>query len=286
MTLRTAFLWTLIISLAGAALLGIMVIIMPDLLPADEEILVTALLIGLYSLPALACAIVLGRGRAKPAMWTGIITAPLAWAIWLPMIWGNPWTWPGDWDDTLIKGGFTLSIITAWSAHLGMLLLLRLERPWFRMSRAGTLFVAIVLSVFSTIALWAEWDDEIVFRTLAVMTILTSAGTIITPIFALIEVLQRRSEHETVPSNLRINITCPRCQSEQEIPVGVQRCGNCNLRIELHVEEPRCTCGYLLYQLKGDRCPECGRRIADGEFWQAAETDDDDCRQTDEAGAS
>jgi rRNA maturation protein Nop10 len=35
----------------------------------------------------------------------------------------------------------------------------------------------------------------------------------------------------------------------------------------VEVEEPRCACGYLLYQLAGDTCPECGRAVAAEDRW-------------------
>jgi hypothetical protein len=259
--LRTTFLWTLIVSLSLAALLGIVAILMPDLIGADEEILVTASLLGVYSLPALACSIVIGRRRIRWAMWTGVVAAPVAWAIWLPLIWGNPWRWTTtfDWDELLIKLGLTLTFVAIWAAHLGMMVLLRLDRTWFRRARVATIGTVTTLLVIGTPAVWAFYDPSWFVRLISVLGILAGSGTVITPIFALLDVLRRRGMRESVASDLRLRIECPRCGSHETLRVGPSRCAACGLRIETNVEEPRCTCGYLLYKLEGDNCPECGR---------------------------
>ena len=53
---------------------------------------------------------------------------------------------------------------------------------------------------------------------------------------------------------------------------GHAKCGSCGLRIRITVEEPRCSCGYLLYRLEGDTCPECGREIPEQDRWAAVES--------------
>ncbi len=61
---------------------------------------------------------------------------------------------------------------------------------------------------------------------------------------------------------VNVSMSCPRCQKKQTLPLGDSRCGGCDLRIHIRVEEPRCTeCGYLLYKLTSESCPECGTAI-------------------------
>ncbi len=53
---------------------------------------------------------------------------------------------------------------------------------------------------------------------------------------------------------------CPRCGSVcDSIEMGHCTCAQCHLPIELDRREPRCACGYLLMNLNGTTCPECGK---------------------------
>jgi hypothetical protein len=54
-------------------------------------------------------------------------------------------------------------------------------------------------------------------------------------------------------------LSCPRCRSNVTAGAKEARCGACDLRFRLEIIEERCTgCGYSLYGLTMDRCPECG----------------------------
>ena len=56
-----------------------------------------------------------------------------------------------------------------------------------------------------------------------------------------------------------LDIVCPRCRTAQSLPFGDSTCKSCDLQIFIKVTEPRCAaCGYLLYKLTGNKCPECG----------------------------
>ncbi len=270
MTTRTAFLWIMIVSFALTALVGIVVILLPDLIARDEEVLLTALLLGLYSLPPLACSIVIGRGRRVPFMWLGVVAAPLAWIVWMPMIWGSPYSWDTlglDWDQLIFKIGFPATFIALWVMHFGLLDVLRLDHSAFRIVRIATWWCAGMLTWIGATMVWFEWFEEWLARLIGILAILVSCGTIITPILAILDLIKRRTTGESVPSRIAVEVRCPRCQTMQAMKSGANTCINCRLRIHLEVEEPRCACGYLLYQLHGDQCPECGRAIPEDQRW-------------------
>ena len=87
MRLRKAFLWSMIVSLCLAALLGIAALLLPNWARYDEEILFSTLLFGLYSLLALCCAIVQETRILVGWMWIGIGAAAAVLPIWLVMVW-------------------------------------------------------------------------------------------------------------------------------------------------------------------------------------------------------
>ena len=129
MRLRKAFLWSMIVSLSLAALLGISALILPPWFRYDDEILLSTVLFGAFSLVALVCASVLEKRRLVPAMWIGIMAAAAALLVWLVLIWFDPALgWRDEMRVARIAGTFT--IITVLLGQSGLLTLPRLDYPW------------------------------------------------------------------------------------------------------------------------------------------------------------
>lgn len=273
MNLQRLFLWTMIGSLSLAALLGIWAVLMPRFGALQEKVLLTSVLVGVYALPALGCAFVMHRNRLRPIMWIGIVSAGLSLAIWLLMIWEAVNYWSATWE-LLLKSGLSFTVATIWAAHLGLLMLLRLAHPGSRIVRLLTLFVVAMLAALVLGVIWTEYDHDHLLRILGVEAILASCGTLITPILRVIEVLKARAGAESIPSRVLVDLTCPRCKMRQRLAAGHTQCDSCGLRIGLDIEEPRCTCGYLLYRLTGEKCPECGRVIPEQDRWAAVSDDE------------
>ncbi|MCI0362752.1 MAG: hypothetical protein L0219_02655 [Phycisphaerales bacterium] len=261
MHLRRVFLWTMIVSLSLAAVLGIVAILVPGFGRTQDRVLITSLLVGAFSLPALACSIVLGRKKVIWLMHLGIGSSLLALTLWLVLVWTNLWHYrPGvDWEEIISKTALPFTVTAALAMHIGLLTLLPLMRPPYRLVRVMTIACASALGGLVLIIIWFEIFEDEMGKALAVLSILTACGTIVTPVLAILDHLQRRGSRESIPSRVSIDLTCPRCGMRQTLPAGTARCAQCRLRIDIDVEEPRCECGYLLYQLQGDTCPECGR---------------------------
>ena len=270
MRIRTPFLWTMILSLAIAAAMGIAAVLLEELGATAERVFVTSLLVGAYSMICLLCAFVIDRGLARPLMWTGIVTSFIALGVWLVLVWGESWRWENVWEKLLIKSGVTLTIVCIGAAHFGLLAMLPLPRAAWRAVRGGTWGLAGLLGLTILIAIWPEVEEDWMWKTIAILSILTACGTIVTPVLALIGRIQKQEEPSTLEENVRVSLRCPRCGRTQQIRPGRAMCAACNLRFELKIEEPRCACGYLLYGLDGDACPECGRKIPEKERWPAA----------------
>jgi transcription elongation factor Elf1 len=271
--LRTTFLWTMIVSLALAAALGILVILFDGLGETGARILGTSLLVGGFSLICLACAIVIDRRRAPIVMWVGLGTSLAALAVWVLTVWSEPLRIGSGGFDTLIKIGTTLTVACCWAAHFGILLLLPVQRREWRILRTATFVTTGLLGVAIVVTAWGEIDKEWMFKVIAVLSILGSCGTVVTPILALIERIQRRGEPVTIQRSLRLTLTCPRCGRDQQVLVGRSKCQECGLQFRIEVEEPHCTCGYPIYKVEGDRCPECGRAIPVDQRWPNASRD-------------
>jgi hypothetical protein len=192
-----------------------------------------------------------------------------ALAIWLALIWLVPWVWYGDYrtaESISIVGG-TFTTISLWAAHHGLMSLPRLDRQAYRMARHATQGLAGLLGFVIIAVIWTETYEDWTAKLIGVLAILAACGTVVTPVLAFIEHRARRGEPETVARRVEIDLVCPRCGSSQRLRAGPSRCSECNLRIAIDVEEPRCTCGYLLYKLESDRCPECGNAVPDDQRW-------------------
>jgi hypothetical protein len=260
----------MIVSLAIAAALGIFAILFEGFGDETGRIIGTALLVGGYSTVALLCAIVQQRNRLTALMWIGIGTGALALGIWLSLIWLDPWLLFDSYEAEkwIAMTGGTLTTLSIWAAHFGVLTLSRLDRPVHQVVRMLTQAVAAFLAVVIIAFIWAEFDiDEWAGKLMAILVILASCGTVVTPVLGLIEHLARRKAPETMDRKVEIDLVCPRCGAAQKMKAGAAKCDGCGLRIQIEVEEPRCACGYLLYKLQSDRCPECGREISDEQRW-------------------
>lgn len=101
------------------------------------------------------------------------------------------------------------------------------------------------------------------------LAVLTLLGTIAVPIAAISRANKETAPVESLGSKLALLLECPKCAKRQELRTGNVRCGKCGTGLFIEIEEPRCECGYLLYQLQGDTCPECGRPIPAANRWPA-----------------
>jgi hypothetical protein len=279
MRLRKAFLWSMIVSLCLAALLGIVALLLPDFVRKDEQILVSTVLFALYSLLALCCSIVMEKRRLVTLMWLGIAGAAAGLVLWLVVIWFDP-LMGGRTEENIVRAAGTFTTPAVLFAQCGLLLLPRLDGPWAAVMRRGTIVVSAMLAATIVFMIWWwDWidnyiDDEILGRGMGVLGILTACGTVITPIVWKVQAVHRVDSVDSIPSRLRVDIKCPRCETQQQLRTGPAKCATCGLRITVQIEEPRCTCGYQLYRLESEHCPECGREVPETDRWAAAQSAD------------
>ena len=72
---------------------------------------------------------------------------------------------------------------------------------------------------------------------------------------------------ETIESKATLKLTCPKCGKQQRLDTGLVRCIGCKFAMIIELEEPRCECGYQLYNLQSSKCPECGKQVPESEQW-------------------
>ena len=273
MQLRKTFLWSMIVCLGLAALLGIAVMVLPQF-GSEEEVLGSVSLFAAFSIVALMCAVVLERQRAVTLMWAGLGSATVGMLIWLVLIWFHrPMSWQVEETVARTAGTFTIGGVLA--AQSGLLSLPRFDNRRIDSVRRGTIGVSVFLAVYGVILIWwledLAWiiDEDILARAVGVLAIIAACGTVVTPLFWKMQSVRHAGGAGAVPLNIDVTIVCPRCHSDQCLKTGERSCTNCGLRITIEIEEPRCKCGYLLHKLENNRCPECGRAIDERDRWAA-----------------
>ncbi len=148
--------------------------------------------------------------------------------------------------------------------------LLTLPRLTMTIARATRIITFLSLCIAAAIINAVFWDlldftgDDLIIRSAGIASVLAAAGIICTPILYKVQSI-RRDEGELRPIPLRL--TCPRCAREIAVKQGPSKCPHCALRFTIKIEEPRCACGYPLYGLESDKCPECGRHIPESDRW-------------------
>ena len=159
--------------------------------------------------------------------------------------------------ESFITWSASLAVVIA-HANLSFYAVLTPATRWLRSATIATLMIAAAL-----IGLQVQkgWDSEIAQRITAAAGICAACGSMA---MAIISRLNKKTERQMVaPAEVKaIELICPGCQKRQILPLGEHACAECGLRFAIKIDEPRCeNCGYLLYRLKSDKCPECGTVI-------------------------
>ncbi len=252
---KRIFLTCLIVSVAGSAVLGITAIIFPRSWYMQDELIVTAIFTGLFSLAALAASIPYERGHWPLVSGGGIGLIVISFgltilAVWFPEL---------ERSETYIKFVGTISTVGGAASYVSLISLARVSKSfrWLRILTLGSgIFLATtiigMIIVDPSYQASRPWE-----RLIALSAVLAACGSIVVPIAHVLNKVQTAERVETV--DVEMTIICPRCRLEQAVSSGSSTCQRCKLRFKIEIEEPRCEkCGYLLYRLTSNRCPECG----------------------------
>jgi hypothetical protein len=227
------------------------------------------------------CATVLERRQQVTLMSVGIACTVAATITWITFIWfENPMS--SSVERAVARIGGTFTVAAAWAALAGLLSLPRFDRRlpvvvrWTTVGVAAALGLQIVCMIW-----WMRWialhiNDDILVRGGGVLAILIACGSVVTPILWKVQAMRRGGTLDPVRLKVKIGVECPRCHTKQSLVSGLARCGTCGLHITITVEEPRCACGYALYHLESDCCPECGRTIDEQDRWFVTEAATED----------
>lgn len=241
-----------ICSLALCGLIGIYALVMGQFGWLEMRVLGTTASIGAASILAMASAVAWETRRWRPIGLVGMILPGVALLLLLVLIWDFAPRTP-----RAVYERFTGStcIVAVATAHVALLALARLHRG-YEWVRTVTVTVIGALAVILILTIIVEPNDDDLGRIIGSLAIIDVCGSVAVPVLHRVSAISSREQVRT--TNLEVTVICPRCETSRKLPVGRSRCA-CGLRFLIEVEEEHCPrCGYALYKLTSNACPECG----------------------------
>jgi len=249
---------------------GMVAILLPSG-SVDESVMITIMIVGFYALGGLIIVGIGGKMRRTFRLCVSGLAASMV--IYLIAVWFERslgWRW----EQFVWRSGTIALIVGIGFAHRLLVCPLRAPNLAGVISKRSALISGAVLSGALIIGLvndgFGSWD-ELVVRIIGVTALVAAGSTVAAGALAIFGPKPGDDEPGLLADSMPVSMTCPRCQSPVEVRSNKEaRCQSCRLKIRIEVEEPRCTCGYLLYELKSDVCPECGKAIDPQDRWKRA----------------
>lgn len=236
---------------------------------SSDEVLQSIALTGFYALWVMALVIF---GKRMPiTRLLSLIGVLVSLIFFLIIIWFER---PLDrfWESVVISTGWISIAIAGGLMHRVFVYPIKPRGLGGSMLKwSAMVFAAIVtgMIVYGFVTRGTNYWRPAYFRTMWVMVILGAGTTIATAALAIFGPKPGDDEPGLLASSMPVSMTCPRCNATMVAHSNREsRCPACRLKVRVEIEEPRCSCGYLLYQLESDTCPECGKHIADEDRWQ------------------
>lgn len=202
--MRRTFLYSMIAAVVISSVLGIAALLSQEFGQTEAKVLLSTLGIAAASILAMACSAAWERGKSRGLAGPGITASIVGCFMLLVGIWAEPRS------EVFAKTLVTIVILAIYCAHGALLLLARLKRRFF-WTQPATLVATALLGALLVYMLWSEDSFEDRWRLVGILSILGSAGTILTP------VLQRMGQRvgPTASSvDPDVGVTCPHCGNE------------------------------------------------------------------------
>lgn len=264
---KQTLLWVFLGLVGLAMLAAIIAILLPDRYVSDE-LMGTITIVGLYSLGGMIIVAI-----SREMRWTTRIaftSMAISMFVFIFLIWFERHL-RGDTEEHFFKLG-SIALVTGFLfTHRLLIAPIRMHVSWGIVCKRAALISSAVSASIIIFGVLNEgffsWDDAVV-RLLGVGLVFAAGASIGTGAIAIFGPKPGDDEPGLLDESIDVTLTCPRCAKSLSLRSNRdQRCDGCRLKLHVRVEEPRCACGYLLYQLDADTCPECGRTINPDDRW-------------------
>ncbi len=217
-----------------------------------DQLWATASTIGLLGILIVIALVGMNQDR-RYWRWLGVVASGMLTALYLLEIWRGAWLNEEVGVPLLAVGGFVAF------ANLVVRTPLTDQQRWLGW---GALASGLATALLGCLVAWG-FEGALTERLTGAAAVLTACAALA---LIVLSRLNRRSvvEVDTLPPEIsNVTLFCPACNRKQTMALGKGACSTCGLHIEVNAVVPRCVkCGYLLYQLRSNTCPECGTTIA------------------------
>lgn len=271
--LRWFFLILLVVAIIFAGVAGIIAIAQSGFENDQtlQRLVLTPLIILICGAIGLSGTVILQSGRLIIYMRTMLFLLLVTSVLGLILLW-SPQLQRSSTAYLLSKLGGNLCLIVFSMLVIAQILILKTKSLIIRIS-AISLIVSQSASVTTVfIFTWTDVNDpygDLASGILSLWIVLNFVGMLLLPSIVRGINKPKLQASETIKSKATLNLTCPECQTQQSLPTGLVRCSKCKFTMIIELEEPRCECGYQLYNLQSNKCPECGKEIPESERWAA-----------------
>jgi hypothetical protein len=265
-----------LVLVAGSAMLGLLSIL--DVV-RDTRFVASGAILAVGCLATLVAALVADHGRFPRPMRASTVVGWIGVAVWILLVWcESALSMRGTEITARIAGAFTLCAV--WGIFSGVTLAPRTH---------GTAVVAVRWTVFGLSTFWAAFGELALAqpdvadwilgtligqqwsgRIIGASAVMVGAGSLAQPVMLRLSAA-KLGEGAIRGRRARVSLGCPRCGAACALETNTDgACPACKLSIRVEVDEPRCSCGFLLYGLDSPACPECGAMIPEALRWRAA----------------
>jgi hypothetical protein len=226
---------------AAAAVAGVVVPLIqavnPVLIPGADRLCGTLWIVVGHTLPASICAITGERGRWRPLMTAGIVGWGLSSIGWIGLVWMSP-SLQTSAIEAMARFIAPVTIVSVLLSAVGLLMRERIASRMGRMARWTTIALATALAAGLVGAIMlndeSRRSEMALMKLLGVLAVAALAGTLVTLVASRARQLVGDGEEEELV-RMNFTATCPRCELDQALITGGDRCRRCGLEIKVVV---------------------------------------------------
>lgn len=265
-------LWVLVGLVGIAMLAGIVAILLPQQF-MDYRVMFTVGTVGVYAFGGLIIVAVSGQMQKTFRACATLLFVSMV--VFVSMIWFDSFL---DWqtEDGIYRSNAVILFVGILLAHRMLVFPLATPVALGKIAKRSALISAMLLCGLSSLGMLADGFgglDDIAMRLMVIFAIVAAGTTFAAGAIALFGPKPEDDEPRMLAKTIEVCMQCPVCKHDLRVKSNTDGCcGFCNLKLRVEAEEMYCECGYLLYHLQSDVCPECGKAVEAGERWASAES--------------